>query len=139
VQETPAKAGLLVKLRKALQWDVTPRMAKFALAAQFAAVLALAVMIGSPDNTETQDLGNSQYETVGLPGVAADLLIGFAPGTTEAQIRELLMRMDAQITAGPNSIGIYSITLPAGVDSVETQNKLEQNSTIIYVQPAVAP
>ena len=139
VQETTAQEGLFEKLRKIFQWDATPRMAKLAIAGQFAAVLALAVMIGSPDSTDTDELGGNQYQTVSGAAIAADLLVGFAPGTSEAQMRELLMDMDAQITGGPNSIGIYSISLPAGVDVAQIQTEFGQNSAIIYVQPAAAP
>ncbi|XOV83334.1 MAG: hypothetical protein ACFHXK_21100 [bacterium] len=139
VQETTVQEGLFEKLRKAFQWDATPRMAKLAIAGQFAAVLALAVMIGSPDSTNTNEPDGNQYRTISGAAIAADLLVGFAPGTTETQMRELLMDMDAQITAGPNSIGVYSISLPADADIALIQSELRQNSAIIYVQPAATP
>ena len=131
----PKGGGLFAALLDRLQWSQTPNMAKLALGAQFAAVLALAIAVAMPGG---QDMGGAYYDVVSgtAPTLAADLNIAFAPDASEAAVRELLLELDAQIVAGPNSLGMYSIALPADVDLAQTQTALSANELVTYAQPA---
>ncbi len=134
----PQRGGFFANLLDRLQWSQTPSMAKLALGAQFAAVLALAVAVAVPGG---QDMGGAYYEVVSgtNPALAADFNIAFAPDTTETAVRELLLELDAQIVAGPNSLGMYGIALPAETDLAQLQAQLNSNALVTYVQPAANP
>lgn len=131
------RPGFFASLLERLQWSQTPSMAKLAMGAQFAAVLALAIAVAMPGG---QDTSEAAYEVVSGSATAlqADLTIAFAPDTSEAAARALLLELDAQIVAGPNSLGMYSIALPADTDLAQTQTQLSADALITYVQPAAA-
>ena len=112
-------------------------MAKLALGAQFAALLALAVIVATPESTGP----GTEYQVVSGTEAAtpADLTIAFAPQTSESAVREMLIGLDAQIVGGPNSLGMYDIALPEGADLSAIQQQLQAHELTTYVQPAAQP
>ena len=44
-------------------------------------------------------------------GGSADFTVIFAPGATEAQIRDLLLQAGVEITGGPSALGLYGLAL----------------------------
>lgn len=46
-----------------------------------------------------------------LRAPAAAITVAFAPGAAEAEIRALLLELEAEIVAGPSALGLYRITV----------------------------
>ena len=128
------RPGLLQRLTDAIAWRETPRFSKLAMAAQFAMVLALAVVIVIPG----EESGELSYQTVAGDQANADLVIAFVPGTTEQAMRGLLAEIGGQIVAGPNSLGMYQIDLPDSADAADVVRALQSNAMVGYAQPAAA-
>ena len=127
-------AGPLQRLTDAIAWRETPPFSKFAMAAQFAMVLALAVVIVIPG----EESGELSYQTVAGDQANADLVIAFVPGTTEEAMRGLLAEIGGQIVAGPNSLGMYQVDLPDSSDAAGVVRALQSNAMVGYAQPAAA-
>ncbi len=130
----PASAGGLAGLLERIGWSQTPPFAKFAMAAQFAAVLALALVVASPAG-DGDAVDNGQFEVVSGATSQADLTIAFAQGSREADIRALLLDLGAQIVEGPNSLGMYGVSIPESVDVQVAQQSLAASALTTYVQP----
>jgi anti-sigma factor RsiW len=87
----------------------TPRAARFALAAQALAVVALAavLLLRAP---------SPAYETLSRPQSAnaaqrARLHVVFAPEVTESALRQMLQGIGAVIVDGPSPAGVYTVEL----------------------------
>lgn len=100
----------------------TPRAVRFALAAQLAAVLLLAgALLWRPEPAP-----EPLFQTLSSPapesetGPAARLRIVFAEGTTEKEIREVLLKVRGQVVGGPSSFGVYTVEVPASPDPIES-------------------
>lgn len=136
VRETTAaeSKGLLARISEAIGWQQTPTFSKLAMSAQFAAVLALALVAAMPG----EDIADSAYATVSGTAAAAnaDLSVAFANGVTEADLRALLLDRDARIVDGPNSLGMYGVALPEGADVAAMQQTLQASPLTTFVQPA---
>ncbi len=141
VREPVAQPGLLERISTFFKWDETPRMAKLAIGAQFAAVLAMVVFVTAPDNGGAFFSRDNVYESVsGTTAIAAaDLTLAFAPGTTVEDVAALLATVDGRIVDGPNSLGMYSIALPEGADIATLQAELSTSPLTTFVQPAAQP
>ena len=139
VRETTAAEsnGLLARISEAISWQQTPTFSKLAMGAQFAAVLALALVVAMPG----EDIADTTYATVSGTAVAAnaDLSVAFADGVTEADLRALLLDSDARIVDGPNSLGMYGVALPEGADVAAMQQTLQASPLTAFVQPAPRP
>lgn len=72
---------------------------------RIAAVLALALALGQLGWIVARDSGPA----VTLAGDGGGLLVAFAPGTTEAEMRDLLLDLDLVIIDGPTAIGLYRL------------------------------
>lgn len=116
VAEPQPTESWLDRLLQRLQWNSTPRVARMALAGQFAVLVAVGGMVASQTG---QDGGGAYYDSVSGPVIAAaaDIQLAIKPGVTEAQFRTLLSDLDAQIVSGPNSMGMY--TLDLGIEDTE--------------------
>ncbi len=135
LQQKPEKPSLLQRLIDAMQWQQTPTLARAALGAQFAAVLALAVFVAMPlDRADDGQPGS--YQVVAGAAPAADFTIAFASGTSEMALRELLVSLDALIVDGPNSLGMYHIAITEESNLADIQQKLQNSALTTYVQPA---
>jgi len=127
--------GFGERLRNFFQWQETPRMAKLALAAQFAAVLALAVFVAGPLGDTSGVIEGAGYETVSGTDTAAALTVAFAVGISEADLRALLLGVNARIVNGPSSLGMYRIAIPVEVNVQEVQKLLNASELTTFVQP----
>lgn len=142
VREPVAEPGLFERLKDFFRWDETPAMAKVAIGAQFAAVLALAVFVASPDNGGAFFSRNTgDYEVVSGTTTAAraDLTLAFTPGISLDEVTALLTTVEGRIVDGPNSLGMYSIALPEGADLDAARATLEASALTTFVQPAAQP
>jgi anti-sigma factor RsiW len=91
-----------------------PLSVRLVLAAQLAAMLALVAYIVWP-------VGPVPYRTLsdpapaGVPAATAlEVRVVFAPEASEAEIRQLLLELGAQVSGGPSPLGAYTVSLPAG-------------------------
>jgi anti-sigma factor RsiW len=102
----------------------TPRAVRWTLAAQLGLVLLLAAGLllrsPAPPPAVYQTLSDPEPAVSAASAASAKtgvrLRLVFAPGTTEQEIRNLLLGIRGQITAGPSSFGVYTVEVPAGPD-----------------------
>ena len=119
------KEGIFARLFGGFAW---PPMAKLAVAGQFAVLVALSAALLTTGGT-----GEEDYVTVSGT-LEADVQIVFAPTTTEAQIRELLLSVEGVIVDGPSALGIYHIDLADEFDTPETVQLLNAHEVTLIVQ-----
>ncbi|MEQ9452281.1 MAG: hypothetical protein RJQ07_11915 [Pseudomonadales bacterium] len=140
VQESGQRAaqseGLWQKIQSAFadfEWSLTPPLAKVAMAGQFALVIALgALLLMQPDAQQDVSYGTvSSTSSV----AQADLTLAVSASATEAQLRALLIDLDAQIVGGPDSLGMYKIDLPESADLAATLAALQANALVTFAQP----
>ncbi|HEV7516702.1 MAG TPA: zf-HC2 domain-containing protein [Thermoanaerobaculia bacterium] len=110
--------------------DSTPRRMRHLLAAELAAVLALASILAWHLRTPTSPASPAPaaiYHTLSsdapvtvAPGTVA-IRVLFAEGATAARIQQILAGIRGQVTAGPSPLGAYVVAVPAGpgADPVE--------------------
>ena len=136
--DTAASTGLLAGLANLFGWSNQTTFGRVALAGQFAVIIALgALLFGQPTETATE----SVYGTVSgsdnpatMASAVGDIQIAVAPGLSEADFRELLGSIGAEIIGGPNSVGIYKLKLPEGSDIDTVLLELQANAAIPYAQ-----
>lgn len=87
--------------RRAWVWQLAAAVAVLAFAAQ---TLFLRAPNGSPG-----DAGGYHLASAAPASGSADLIVTFAPGATEAQIRDLLVGLDVIIVDGPSALGFYGL------------------------------
>lgn len=86
-------------------WGGVPTLAKAAVVAQFALLLALGgSWLAQPNDSHI-------YGTVGLDPDAAQIKLGFQPGIDEATLRETIRGLDGRIVDGPSALGLYTVEL----------------------------
>lgn len=134
-EETP---GLLQRILEALQWSLTPPMARVALVGQFALLFGLAVMVATrvddaPTEVVTETVSGSQ--TV----LAADFSLSFAPGVSEVDFRILLLEHQISIVAGPSALGLYQVAAPDGIDLEALAERLAASPLVVFLQPVPQP
>lgn len=130
--------GLIQRILDALQWSATPPMARVVLAGQFALLFGLAVMIASGPSETLPETG---YGTVSgsQTALGVDLSLSFVPGTTEADLRALLLEHQISIVSGPSALGLYQAAAPEGSDIDVLVATLDANPLVLYVQPVLPP
>ncbi len=106
---------------------------------QSAAAVLLAVLVGQTlfqmPATETAQSDGYSLASGDLPADIDDgprLIIGFAPGTTEADLRALLLDAGIQIAGGPDEQGLYQVT-PADGASVDSASAILVASDLIEI------
>jgi len=101
----------------------TPRPVRWALAAQLALVLGLAGLDLARRPAQPPATSSAAYRTLSdAPAPAAPssrLRVVFAAGTTEQEIRDLLLGIRGQIVSGPSSLGVYTVEVPTGPDPLD--------------------
>ncbi|MCP5057134.1 MAG: hypothetical protein GY937_10470 [bacterium] len=91
-------------------WGGVPTLAKAAVAAQFALLLAVGgIWLAQPDDSAISDLGI--YGTVAIDPDAAQIKLGFQPGIDETTLRETIRGLDGRIVDGPSALGLYTVEL----------------------------
>jgi hypothetical protein len=108
----PAAPSWVQQLRDALQ-SLLGTPVRLALAS---VVLAQAVAIGlllqrqAAAPGELESLGGGAGATMAQE---VRLTVAFAPGATEAGMRDVLLQAQARIVAGPSALGLYTLAVPA--------------------------
>lgn len=133
-----ASPGLIQRILDALQWASTPPMARVIVAGQFALLFGLAVMIATGTENAAPE---TEFGTVaGTPAILeADLSMSFAPGTTEADLRALLLAHQLSIVGGPSALGLYTVAAAEGTDIDALVAALDASPLILFVQPVGQP
>jgi Putative zinc-finger len=117
----------------------TPRPLRGALVAQVAIiVLLLGVLAWSELHPAPAPV---TYQTLSDPAAApaptVALRVMFSPRTTEKEMRELLQGVRGQITAGPSSIGVYTVEVPAAGDPPSAVlARLRSEAVVSLAEPA---
>ncbi|HEV8577809.1 MAG TPA: zf-HC2 domain-containing protein [Thermoanaerobaculia bacterium] len=71
-----------------------------------------------------------------VPGPTVGLRAMFSPQASEREIRQLLLGIRGQITAGPSAIGVYTIEVPADGDPVEVVlARLRSEPQVAFAEP----
>ena len=120
--ERAAWQSPLESLRNLL--TATPRPVRWALVAQLVLILGF-VGLGlglslhrqpptAPASYRT--LSDAPAATSATSAPSSRLRVVFAPGTTEQEIRDLLLGIRGQIVSGPSSLGVYTVEVPTGPD-----------------------
>jgi anti-sigma factor RsiW len=120
----------------------TPPLARGALVVQLVFLVALAGLLLRWSGSQETPAPAPTYETLSqsapAPASAARLRLVFAEGTTEREARDLLLAIRGQIVAGPSSLGVYTVEVPAGPDPVEKiLEHLRRQPRVSLAEPAV--
>lgn len=101
---------------------------RWALAAQFAVIVALGAALVLPE----MDLGAHRYRALGAPGAdaAANVVVMFKPEATEQEIRRALRESGARLVDGPTASNAWLLSVQ-GEGHVEAIARLR-------AQPAVS-
>jgi len=144
-REEPARAGawrLTAPFHALIQ--ATPRPLRGALAAQAAIVIVLVGVLVWPlrSGPETVPSPPVVYHTLSdpapPPSPALRLRVMFSPTATERQIRDLLLGVRGEITGGPSPLGVYTLAVPAGSDSMQAVlARLRSEPQVVLAEPAV--
>jgi anti-sigma factor RsiW len=82
----------------------------------------------------------SESPAPAAPETTARLRLVFADGTTEKEVRHLLLDIRGQIVAGPSTLGVYTVEVPAGPDPLEkVLAHLRAQPRVSLAEPAVGP
>ena len=128
--------------RRALQALIaaTPRPLRGALVAQAAVIVLLAGVLlwgtlrpGSPAIYQT--LSDSAPARGG--GGTVTLRLMFSPRATEKEIRDLLLAVHGEITAGPSPFGVYTVEVAAAGHPVSVVlTRLRSDAVVTLAEPA---
>lgn len=93
----------------------TPRPVRWLLAGQLAALLLLAAgWMWTPPPSPPAEF--TTLSDAVAPAAGQQVRVVFAEGTTERQIRDVLLLLGGQLAGGPSQLGVYTIDLPEGRD-----------------------
>ena len=129
--------------------DATPRPLRGALVAQVAVIVMLVGVLVWPELRSDPKAGPrtappsppAVYHTLSdptaAPAPAIRLRVMFSPKATERQIRGLLLGVRGEITGGPSPMGVYTLEVPAGADSVQAVlARLRSEPRVVLAEPA---
>jgi hypothetical protein len=124
------RSALGARLRGLLRpWQYAPLWARWAIAAEFAGIVALAALIAVPAGEST-----APYQTLGAPGpravATATIAVVFVPEMTESELRRILQAAGARIVDGPTETNAYLLQIPPG--------RREEALAALRAEPAVA-
>ncbi len=123
--------------------EATPRALRGALLAQAAIILLLAGVLlwqklhSGPEGVPAPAVYRTLSDSSPVRGPVLRLRVMFSPQATEGQIRELLLDVRGEITGGPSRIGVYTVEVPAGRDSLRAVlARLRSEAQVMLVEPA---
>jgi hypothetical protein len=141
VRASEDSPGLIQRILDALQWATTPPMARAVVVGQFALLFGLAVIIatGTEEVAPESEFGTVSGTETATTAITADLSFSFAPGTTEADLRALLLEHQLSIVSGPSALGLYRAAAAEGTDIEALVSALDANPLVLFVQPVLQP
>jgi anti-sigma factor RsiW len=134
-EEQPAAAG---------PWFGVPRRALQALVAQAALIVLLVGLLAwrelRPGAVPSPASSPAPYQTLSdpapPPGGAVAVRVMFSPQATEKEIRDLLLAVHGEITAGPSPLGAYTVEVTAADPVSVVLTRLRSDSLVTFAQPA---
>jgi len=118
-----------------IQWRLSPKPVRVALALQFALVLAVGARFGMP--TPAADYRTLSAAPAAVHG--ARLTVVFGDSATQGEVRRILESLHARIVDGPNSVGALGIEVPSDGASTALQ-RLRASPLVRLAEPdAAAP
>ena len=118
------------------QWRAAPPWLGWALGAQGAVLVVVAVMAAPPVQTD-------RYHALGAapPSAAGNVVVIFRPDTPEAALRATLRASRARLVDGPTAADAYMLNVPAG-ERQAILARLRGQADIVLAEPvdsAAAP
>ena len=111
-------------------WWSQKRVAPWQLAASIALV-ALTVQFAGSLFTTAPVKDDATYQTAGSTEERPTLTVAFVPEATEADIRALLLSVDATFVSGPSALGLYEIAATREGTLEEVQSALEEADDLV--------
>jgi hypothetical protein len=152
MEEEEDEAGRLeagereAKYAPAGRWFGVPRRALQALVAQAALIVllvgALAWREMRSGAVPPRASAPAVYQTlsdpapVPSPGGTVAVRVMFSPQATEKEIRDLLLAVHGEITAGPSPLGAYTVEVTAADPVSVVLTRLRSDSMVTFAQPA---
>lgn len=103
--------------------QATPPLARGALVVQLVFLVALVGLLlrwsGTPEEQPPAPAYQTLSQSAPAPASTTRIRLVFTEGTTEREARDLLLGIRGQIVAGPSSLGVYTVEVPAGPDPLE--------------------
>jgi hypothetical protein len=94
------------------RWQLAPGWARWAIAAEFAGMVALAVWVAPPGGGSA-----ALYQTLGAPAAptasVGTIAVVFLPEVKESELRRILHAAGARIVDGPTESDAYVLQVPA--------------------------
>ena len=133
--------GPSFRARLANLLTATPKPVRWVLAGQLAALLLVAVPLGTrlwtpppPPPAEFSTLS----DPVTAPVAGPQVRVVFADGATERQIRDVLLPIGGQLAGGPSPLGVYTVELPEGRDPLPVVlQHLRSRPEVSFAEPVV--
>ena len=122
--------------------DATPRPLRGALVAQVAVIVMLVGVLVWPElqprpRTPPPATYRTLSDAAAPAAPALRLRVMFSPQTTERQMRDLLLGVRGEITGGPSPLGVYTLSVPAGSDSLQAVlARLRSEPLVMLAEPA---
>lgn len=138
IARRPRVGALADRLHSLLRpWWRAPRWARWAIAAEFAGIIALVAWLAPPPGGDV----DAPYRTLGAP-VSSSTPVGsiavvFRPEITEAELRHIVEKAGARVIDGPTESNAYLLVVPAGErDAILAA--LRADSGVMLAQPLTA-
>jgi len=143
----PVEAGEREETRAAGRWFGVPPRALQALVAQAAVILLLVgALAWSRLHTAAARTPAAPppvvYQTLSDPapvpqsGGTVAVRVMFSPQATEKEIRDLLLAVHGEITAGPSPMGAYTVEVATADPVSVVVTRLSSDSLVTFAQPA---
>jgi hypothetical protein len=150
-EERAQGGGWLAAVRSLL--GATPRPLRGALVAQAAVILLLVGMVAwgprrplpaKPVTPAGPVVYRTLSDSAARPAHSVRLRLMFSPKSTEREIRDLLLGVHGEITAGPSPLGIYTVQvpvetpegIPAGDPAKVLLARLHSEPQVVFAEPA---
>lgn len=113
------------------KFKIAPGFSLALIAAQFLIIITLAMHMAGL---------KPEYRTLSAPAIKTDMPVKinivFAENVSEAEIRKLLLQVNARIIDGPYSSGLYIIGLPSEDKAKAALKTLKKDSIVTMVERA---
>lgn len=113
-------------------WRRAPAWTRWAIAAEFAGLIGLAVLVAPPGDAPYRTLGASAR--VVAPGTIA---VVFVPEIAEAELRRIVQAAGARIVDGPTASNAYLLRVPAG-NRAEALAVMRSEPSVVLAEPLSA-
>jgi hypothetical protein len=144
-ERTARRGGLRLAAPFRALIEATPRPLRGALVAQAAVILLLVGVLAwselptGPEAAQAPAVFHTLSSPASPPPLtpALRLRVMFSPKTTEREIRGLLLDVRGEITNGPSPLGVYTVEVPAGRDSLHAVlARLRSEPQVMLAEPA---